>query len=492
MNEIKTACLRDVIHDYIYFTLPQKDGDMSEKAVIDSPWLQRLRRINQLQAAWMVYPCATHTRFQHSLGAMHLAGNMAYRLYDSFKKAFPGEYIPPEKNYVEELFRLAGLLHDVGHGPFGHLMDEVYTWKLYGKTHEDISAKVIRENLAQLIEKIDFSPHGYFSQKIKIEDVIKFIKTPADFSGYELWEQIFCKIMMGIYSVDIIDFLLRDKYYCGTTEFGDIDIKRLLGSATITSSGFSMDKDAIPALKSFLSTRMSMFCHIYFNEKKELFQSALGRLLPDIIKMMKIGNPYENIKKYFFVDDFSLTSMLTLWSRTETGQKKELGKQWEKIAVMRDTPDKLVLSGQKSYFTFVRKEELLTEEKIVNNFRQHYNIKCPVSVNIDTLDIRLQNVFVRFNDKFILKKEDNLKSISLYDSGNDTILGEEMNKVLQDIPVKFLLWQVFVPSKYSRRVQAVIKAESDNGPDIAEAQMSLPLGPARWNENKEKTEITNV
>jgi len=492
MSEIKTACLRDVIHDYIYFTVPQKPLEIAEEAVIDSPWLQRLRRINQLQAAWMVYPCATHTRFQHSLGVMHLAGNMAYKLYDDFKKAFPDEYIPPEKTYVEELFRLAGLLHDVGHGPMGHLMDEVYTWKLYGKTHEDIASKIIKERLTPIIEKINFSPHGYFTQKIKADDIIKFIKTPRDFSSYELWEQLFCKIMLGVYSVDIIDFLLRDKYYCGTREFGDIDIKRLLGSTTITSSGFSMEKEALPALKGFLSTRMSMFCHIYFNEKKELFESSFGRLLPDIIKLMKIGNPYDNIKKYFFLDDFSLTSMLNSWAKTETGKNREFGKQWEKISVSRDTPEKLVLSGQKSYFKFVRKEELLTKERIVSNFRQRYKIKCPVSVNIDLLDVRLQNVFTRFSDKITLKREDNLKSISMYDAGSDTIIGEEMNKVLQDIPIKFLLWQVFVPAKYTRRVQAVIKAESDDVSDIADSQMALPLGPERWNETKGKTEITNA
>ncbi|MFH1353288.1 MAG: HD domain-containing protein [bacterium] len=492
MEEIKTACMRDVIHDYLYFTINQKKGDVSEENIIDSPWVQRLRRINQLQALWMVYPCATHTRFQHSLGTMHLAGNLASRLYDDFKAAFPGEYIPGEKNYVEELFRLAGLLHDIGHGPFGHLIDDVYTYKFYKKTHEDLSVKIITDFLSPLIEKINFSPHGYFKQKILADDVIKFIKTPPDFRDYKLWEQVFSKIMLGVYSVDIMDFLLRDKYYCGTKEFGSIDIKRLIDNTTITSSGFSMGKDALPAFKNFLNTRMAMFCHIYFNEKKVLFETSFGKLLPDILKMMRMGDPYKNLNKYFFLDDFSVNSVLLEWAKKEKGLKRDIGKKWEKIAVSRETPDALILSGQKTYFKFVRKEDLLNAGNIANSVRQKYRIKCPVSVNIDILDVRLQNVFMNFPDKFGIKNEDNIKSVVLYDKENDTILGENMNRILQDIPVKFLLWQVFVPAKFARRILSMIKTEADSASSLVEPQLDLPLGPVRWNEKKAKTEITNT
>ncbi|MCD6412982.1 MAG: HD domain-containing protein [Elusimicrobia bacterium] len=492
MSEVKMGCVRDVIHDYIYFTLNQNEGDVSEKDIIDSPWLQRQRRIFQLQATWMVFPCATHTRFQHALGTMHLAGHLAWRLYDDFKRVFPNEYIPPERTYVEEVFRLAGLLHDIGHGPLGHLIDDVYTWKKYGKTHEDISAKVITGELAPLIEKINFSPHGYFHQKINPETLIKFIKTPPNFEGYALWEQIFSKIMLGVYSVDIIDFLLRDKYYCGTKEFGSIDIKRLLDNTVVTDSGFSMEKEALPAFKNFLATRMSMFCHIYFNEKKQLFETSFGKILPDVLKLMKVGDPYKNLRKYFFLDDYYVNSTLLDWSKRGAGEARKIGRKWEKIAVLRETPFAMVLSGQKSYFKFVRKSDLLDERKVESFVRQKYRIKCPVFVNIDVFDVRLQNVFAQFADLASLKKEDNLKCIALYDSENDKVLGEEMNKMLADIPVKFLMWQVYVPSKYGKRINAVIKSESEAGEDFTDFQLDLPLGPLRWDEKKEKTEITNA
>src|SRR5581483_3057915 len=115
----------DPVHGYIAFTanrgLPA--GEVSEQQLIDHPWLQRLRQIHQLQTAWLVFPAAEHTRFQHVLGVMHLGSRAAGALYDSLAKACD---MVPSRPYVESLLRLAGLLHDVGHGPFGHFFDDEF------------------------------------------------------------------------------------------------------------------------------------------------------------------------------------------------------------------------------------------------------------------------------------------------------------------------------------------------------------------------------
>src|SRR6187399_2048455 len=117
-NFASESLAHDPIHGYIPFIsrtgLPA--DEISEQEIIDHPWVQRMRQIHQLQTAWWVFPSAEHRRFQHVLGVMHLASRAAAALYDSLAEVCPDV---PSRGYVETLLRAAGLLHDVGHGPFG-------------------------------------------------------------------------------------------------------------------------------------------------------------------------------------------------------------------------------------------------------------------------------------------------------------------------------------------------------------------------------------
>jgi len=140
--------IADPIHQYILYTRAGAiPGEATEQDLIDTSWVQRLRRVPQLQSARWVFPAAEHSRFQHSLGAMHLAGRMAQQLYPSLRAIFPQA---PSPALIEELLRMAGLLHDVGHGPFGHFFDDNFLVD-YDLTHELIGQRIIREELADVL-----------------------------------------------------------------------------------------------------------------------------------------------------------------------------------------------------------------------------------------------------------------------------------------------------------------------------------------------------
>src|ERR671937_1834809 len=146
----------DPIYRYLRVTKPGGVPGVAEQQLIDNPWLQRLRRIHQLQSAWWVFATAEHSRFQHSLGAMHLAGEWARHLHPTLKQVHPDA---PSIGLVEETMRLAGLLHDVGHGPFGHFFDENYLnrWSI---DHQGIGRALITGPLASLLAGVGASPNA--------------------------------------------------------------------------------------------------------------------------------------------------------------------------------------------------------------------------------------------------------------------------------------------------------------------------------------------
>src|SRR5450756_2459173 len=142
--------IADPLCGYLRITL-SRAGEIAEADVIDNPWVQRLKRIHQLQSSWWVFPTAEHSRFAHSLSLMHLAGELAKQVYPTLSAV---EADTPSLPLVEETLRLAGLLHDLGHGPFSHFFDEEYLQPCFSLNHEIISQHLIVHALGGLIAEL--------------------------------------------------------------------------------------------------------------------------------------------------------------------------------------------------------------------------------------------------------------------------------------------------------------------------------------------------
>ena len=220
----------DPIHDFIRV-------NEHELSIIDNPIFQRLRRIRQLSGAHLTYPAAQHTRFEHSLGVMHIASQAGHALNE--KEILKSDDIA--------ILRLAGLLHDIGHGPFSHLFEEIIREKKI--SHEDFGKEIIlKSELGDNLSKNGFDK--------------KFI-TKVAFGDSKF--QYMNEIISGALSADMMDYLLRDGYFTGA-EHAKIDHKRITQSLDIYQKKLALERSALYSFESMMHSRYQMFKAVYFHK----------------------------------------------------------------------------------------------------------------------------------------------------------------------------------------------------------------------------------
>ncbi|MFH1257462.1 MAG: HD domain-containing protein, partial [Candidatus Micrarchaeota archaeon] len=225
--------IRDSIHGNIELT-------PLEIAIIDTPELQRLRYVRQLSLAYLVYPSALHTRFEHSLGTMHLTKLLSERLFRDKEE--------------KQLLRLAALLHDVGHSAFSHLPEELIR-KVTGKSHEKMGEeKILSGNIAQILEKHQISP----------KKLAKFMKGSK------------AKIISSELGTDRMDYLLRDAYFTGVA-YSVVDAQRLLLSLTYENGRLALEEKGILAAESLLVSRYLMFNAVYNHHAVRIAAAMLNK-----------------------------------------------------------------------------------------------------------------------------------------------------------------------------------------------------------------------
>jgi HD superfamily phosphohydrolase len=335
----RESLISDPLHGYITFTAARGPGEIAEQSLIDHPWLQRLRRIHQLQSAWWVYPSAEHTRFQHVLGAMHVAGRAARHLYASLGEACKPEPLPSAA-YVESLLRLAALLHDVGHGPYGHFFDDHFLDR-FGLTHEDLGQRIIVTELAELIRAIRTNPHGALAthETLQPEQVAFLIKRPEPAQasvdretagGQPRWLRLLRALFSGVYTVDNMDFVLRDGYMAGygTRMF---DLERLLHYSFFTPQGLTLHIKGLAALAHFVEIRGELFRNLYFHRTVRAIDLTLADVFRATLEKILPGNPLDHLDRYRDLTEWSLLVDVERWPNEPDAELSRLGNEWQAI-----------------------------------------------------------------------------------------------------------------------------------------------------------------
>lgn len=269
--------IRDPIYDEIRLT-------ELENKIIDTPIFQRLRWISQLSGVREVYPSAVHNRFTHSLGVMYLAGKYA-------QEVFRNDEDVTEK---VQLARLAGLLHDIGHGPFSHTYDDVVFKKVYPSAphgHDVHRDKIIRsEFLAPIIEE--------FTDTERLMDI---------WNGQDY---LLHPLIQGALGADRLDFMLRDSFFAGTLHFGIIAVNRIIGNTII------YEHDGKPAIHynwkvlddiySSLIGRFFEYKNVYFHKTSRAADITIHEMLNEACEPLNLIERTKNLEEYTYLNEYTL------------------------------------------------------------------------------------------------------------------------------------------------------------------------------------------
>ena len=344
-------------------------GASSEQDLIDAAWLQRLRRIHQLQSAWWVFATAEHSRFQHALGSMHLAGEWAKHLYPTLRDSRAGT---PSAALVEETMRVAGLLHDVGHGPFGHFFDENYLdeWSI---DHEVIGRALISGPLATLVEGLSASPGFDFEVGERIDPRwIAYLISPAELEDFTAppWLAALKPAMVGPFSADNMDYVPRDSYICGVAA-GPVDVPRIIHYSFVSERGLTLHAHAAEALYMFLNARLYLYHQVYFHRTVRRIDLQLREVFRPTLNLLLGGNPLERLDSYQALTEWSLLSDVDGWAHgSGDAERRDLGLAWAAI-VARKLKWKLVYQGLSDARDIPAGALRVTRAEFAGNIRAH-------------------------------------------------------------------------------------------------------------------------
>jgi uncharacterized protein len=466
-----SALIADPIHEYITFTVPfalsaksvvrSDQQEATEKDLIDSPWAQRLRYIFQLQSARWVYPSAEHSRFVHSLGAMHVAGRFARHLYPFLAKAVPDV---PSASYIEELLRVTALVHDIGHGPFCHFFDENFLEQFH-LTHEKLGQLIIREHLGPTIRRIRRSPSGPFGKGEELDpnQIAHLILKDKgkDSSRMPRWLNFLQPIISGSYTGDNLDYVLRDSYMCGVA-VGPVDLSRLIHYTMITDEGFTIHKTGLPALQMFLNTRMYLYSNVYYHRTTRAIDIHLREIFGDTMRLVFPHDPRKKMEEYLHLTDWSLLEEVRGWTKSRHATRRRLGEEWA-LVLGRDIKWKMAYNtilkekGQERGMDFPSREQF---EKLVQKELPAKLHRIPFRVDMAPLDPRPD------------PKDTRGIPLYVYDSSMQRVSTEPLEEFLDLLPTRLIQFRIYAQShNYDAELSRAAAAVLNKAPSSIETNV---------------------
>jgi len=388
--------IRDPIHGNIGLT------DF-EVRLLDSRPMQRLRNIKQNGFCYLVYPAMNSTRFEHSLGVMHLAGLMASHLDLVEKETM--------------LLKSASLLHDIGHAPFSHSADPLLS--RLGVSHEINSS--------------------YIVQRTEVADVLKdYGIRPKAVADIIMGEGVLGKLLASEIDVDKMDYLIRDAYYAGVA-YGVIDLQRVLYNIKLVKDDVVIDSRGLEAVEFLLISRNMMYQTVYRHHTKRIAESMFTHALG---YSMKKGL---SVKELLGMDDISLMDAL----RSSKGYAGELARRLNERRLF-----KIVFQERISDLTDSTRKELeencaRIEAKISRDFRIRKGF-----ILVDYPESKLSEFRVKVEHAGEYKTIDQVSSLA------KSLEHSESEKLTVNIcvsPEELSKFKNFNPEKYLNYVQTSMK-----------------------------------
>ena len=297
---VKKVNKRKIFNDPVYgfITIPNE----LVFDVIEHPYFQRLRRIKQLGLTHLVYPGALHTRFHHSLGAMHLMGRALSELKSKGHKV---------SNEEMTAAQIAILLHDVGHGPYSHALEHAIVTSLH---HEEISAVFIKKL------------NEHFNGQLNLA---------LDIFENRYHRHFFHKLISSQFDMDRLDYLKRDSFFTGVSE-GVINYERLLNMLEVANDEPVIEAKGIYSVEKFITARRLMYWQVYLHKTvlvaeymitrvlkraktlslagEKLFSTpALNYFLNHDVSKKDFENNPEVLAHFSNLDDYDIFSALKVW-----------------------------------------------------------------------------------------------------------------------------------------------------------------------------------